>query len=170
MLSVKYAPLKRKKMTPNKSIEGHVFRAASKYGLNPHVVLAVCEKESGFDTFAVRYERRWRWFLDPRTWARRVRTTTRTEIVLQSCSWGLMQVMGTVAREEGFSGDFPQLCRPQDGLEYGCRKLSELVKKYGVLSDALAAYNTGRRGTAAGKAYAADVLTRMDKYASAKVK
>lgn len=65
----------------------------------------------------------------------------------QQASWGLMQVMGAVARERGFNGEYlPRLCDPLIGLEYGCRHLAMLRKRYfdawrwdGVI----AAYNAG---------------------------
>lgn len=144
----------------NKQIEA----AATHHGLNPALVMAVCEKESGFDTYAVRYESHWRWFLDPRRWSLRVGTTTKTERILQSCSWGLMQIMGTVARENGFQQDFPRLCSPEVGLMYGCAHLSKLIKKHIVLTDALAAYNAGNPKSKVGRDYAFDVMGLMQKY------
>lgn len=66
----------------------------------------------------------------------------------QQASWGLMQVMGAVAREYGFKGHFPQLCTAE-GVKYGCLHLTRLKKRFwqkfgwdGVIS----AYNQGYPG------------------------
>lgn len=65
----------------------------------------------------------------------------------QQASWGLVQIMGAVARECGFSGLYlPQLLDPRVNLEFGCGFLNVLRKRHfakhgwnGVLS----AWNTG---------------------------
>jgi soluble lytic murein transglycosylase-like protein len=47
-----------------------------------------------------------------------------TEEMAKAVSFGLMQIMGETAREFGFKGRFlTELCDPETGLEYGCRKL-----------------------------------------------
>lgn len=64
----------------------------------------------------------------------------------QQASWGLMQVMGAVARERGFDGRFmSQLCEPICGLTYGCRHLAAYVESYGE-DAAIASYNGGPAG------------------------
>jgi hypothetical protein len=86
----------------------------------------------------------------------------------QQASWGLMQVMGAVAREEGFHGKYlTALCRPTVNLECGCAHLAAQYKwADGNLEQTLAAYNGGRAGNNAAPyrnaAYAARVLKRMD--------
>lgn len=134
---------------------------AKKHGLNPAVVWALINVESSCNTHAVRYEPNWRWFVKPYELARDVGTTEETETIMQKCSWGLMQVMGAVARELGWHGPMPKLCDPWHGIEYGCLKLKERLDKYPALPDALAAYNAGQPGTDAGKAYAAKVIAAM---------
>src|SRR5579871_3408235 len=77
---------------------------AGEHGLDPALVCAVIEQESAFDTMALRmepgFERRYikNLHLGP------------SESVLRATSFGLMQVMGEVARENGFKGDFDDLC------------------------------------------------------------
>lgn len=62
----------------------------------------------------------------------------------QQTSWGLMQVMGAVAREYGFKGKFlSELCDPVVGVWHGCKKLAALRRRYAVLEDVIAAYNAG---------------------------
>ena len=64
----------------------------------------------------------------------------------RATSWGLMQIMGQVARERGFRGDFSELLQPEVGLYWGCRQLAVLkeryFKKHGG-AGVIAAYNQG---------------------------
>lgn len=142
-------PLRLKENFPWKE----VVEAADRHGLDPYLVAAVCLRESNGNTWAIRVEferekegmswwNRWRYLLDPLKYAREILSTTETEIIAQSTSFGLLQVMGTVAREYGFKGWLTQLCEPSVGLEFGCRHLSAKVKKYG-LEDGISAYNAG---------------------------
>lgn len=135
--------------------------AATAHGINPQVVRAICIVESGLDPWATRFEPNWSWLLTPKKWSALLRITEKTESIHQATSWGLMQVMGTVAREEGYTGALPRLCIPEIGLEYGCRKLKKLIEKYKELPLALAAYNAGVPGTSAGRAYSDKVIAAM---------
>jgi len=49
--------------------------------------------------------------------------TILTELLGQQTSWGLLQIMGAVARERGFKGWLTELCDPTVNLEWGCRHL-----------------------------------------------
>ena len=68
-----------------------------------------------------------------------------TERNQQKTSWGLMQVMGAVARERGFTGPYlSALCDPMTGLNYGAAQLALLLwREKGNELDAIAAYNAG---------------------------
>lgn len=120
-----------------------IEKAAKRHGLNPFLVQAVVRKESSLNPDAVRYEPNYRWLYRPETFNDALGITVETESELQKFSWGLMQVMGAVAREYGFHGPLPKLCRPDYGLEYGCRHLRGYLKRFGELEKALAAYNGG---------------------------
>jgi hypothetical protein len=82
----------------------------------------------------------------------------------QQASWGLMQVVGAVARQYGFRNNYlSELCEPIQGLTVGCHVMSDLLEwSNGDISQALAAYNGGRYGNAArpfrNQAYADKVL------------
>lgn len=73
----------------------------------------------------------------------------------QKMSWGLMQVMGAVAREYGFKGTFlSELCDPHVGLKYGMIHVQTLFKRYnGHWPDVIAAYNMGSPRRVDGGAY-----------------
>lgn len=69
-----------------------------------------------------------------------------TERIGRATSWGLMQIMGETARCCGFRGWFPELCRPESGLEWGCRYLRRLADRYladGGWPTVMRAYNGG---------------------------
>lgn len=80
----------------------------------------------------------------------------------QRTSWGLMQVMGAVARERGFTGPYlTELCDPVLNLSIGAAHLSAaLAWAKGDERLGLASYNAGRGGAlgTAGQAYASRVI------------
>ncbi len=84
-----------------------------------------------------------------------------TEAYARGFSWGLMQVMGQVARETGFDVLFlSALCDPEQGLAVGCKVLrKKLDAMAGDTTRALLAWNGG-----ANPAYAAQVLARRARY------
>ncbi|MFA6358759.1 MAG: transglycosylase SLT domain-containing protein [Candidatus Omnitrophota bacterium] len=62
----------------------------------------------------------------------------------RATSFGLLQIMGQVARELGYQGAWSGLMEPSTNLEYGCKKLAKCYKKYAPDLDAgIAAYNSG---------------------------
>ena len=114
-----------------------IAAAAATHGLPVNLVKALCHTESAFDPWAFRHEAGYRWLVGDKL------TMSITERIGQMSSWGLMQVMGAVAREYGYAGPFPQLCDPVIGLEYGCRHFARYVAKYPTWPDAIASYNAG---------------------------
>lgn len=120
-----------------------VSATARSFGLDSALVQAIIEVESAGNPWAVRFEPAWRYFSFPREWASRLGVTFETESTLQACSWGLMQIMGSVAREYHFDGPLPRLCEPELGLKYGCMHLSKFARLYPSESDVIAAYNGG---------------------------
>ena len=129
--------------------------AAERHHLNAALVCAVIEQESGWNTNAIRYEPAFRMrYVAPLA-------LPPTEEIARSISWGLMQVMGQVAREHGFDGKFlAQLCEPAAGLEIGCTVLAaKLSKAQGDTERGLMSWNGG-----ADPAYAGQVLNRIRNY------
>src|SRR5579864_8142933 len=91
-------------------------QAADAQALDPVLVCAVIEQESGWNTWSMRYE--------PAFFARYVASlytnnkVSASEAYARGYSWGLMQVMGQTAREHGFTEPFlSALCDPADALE-----------------------------------------------------
>ena len=127
---------------------------AAQHALAPELVCSVVEQESAWNPCAIRYEPAFR--------ARYVAPLglPATEEITRSISWGLMQVMGQVAREHGFTGKFlAALCDPATGLEFGCKVLAAKISAAGDIALALERWNGGADPT-----YAAEVLARADRY------
>ena len=96
--------------------------AAETRALDPGLVCAVIEQESAWNPWAMRYE--------PAFFSKYVaplytnNKITATEAYARGFSWGLMQVMGQVARESGFDAQFlSALCDPEQALAVGCKVL-----------------------------------------------
>ncbi len=134
-------------------------KAAAAHSLDPALVCAVVEQESGWNPWAMRYE--------PAFFTKYVASLytnnkiSATEAYARGFSWGLMQVMGQVAREAGFDALFlSALCDPEEGLAVGCKVLrKKLDAVAGDTTRALLAWNGG-----ANPAYAAQVLARRPHY------
>ncbi len=131
-------------------------QAAARHGLSEALVCAVAEQESGWGAWAIRYEAG---FFDRYV----PKDLPASEARARAFSWGVMQVMGQVAREHGFTGKFlTELCDPETGFEIGCRVLkSKWTKAGGDTRHALLLWNGGAR-----PAYADEVTARMKKYAN----
>ena len=139
-------------MAPPAEIVALARAAAARHALDPALVCAVIEQESAWDMHAIRYEP-----------AFRVRYVAPlglppTEEIARSISWGLMQVMGQVAREHGFTGKFlSALCEPETGLDVGCAVLAaKFAAASGDVTHALQRWNGG-----ANPDYTAQVLARV---------
>ncbi len=133
--------------------------AAATQSLDPALVCAVIEQESSWNSWAIRYE--------PAFFAKYVahlytnNKITASEAFARGFSWGLMQVMGQVAREMGFDGTFlSALCDPEQGLAVGCKLLrKKLDAMNGDTARGLLAWNGGGNPD-----YPAQVLARRARY------
>lgn len=114
-----------------------------KLDIDPALVRAICQVESGGISGRVRFEPEYRYLVSPSHWALNNGITVQTEIVMQKTSWGLMQLMGSNFRALGFAGQWPEvgyLIGLQ--LNYSCTFLKGLLKRYGR-DEAIASYNAG---------------------------
>src|SRR3984893_8910226 len=95
--------------------------AARVHALWPDLVCAIIEQESAWNPWALRYEPSfYAKYIAPRMATGAI--TSATEAHTRAFSWGLMQVMGQVAREHGFTGvSLAALCEPATALDVGCR-------------------------------------------------
>ena len=132
---------------------------AAKYQLYPELVCAVAEQESGWNTWAMRYELNFlRKYVVPLI---PTKGLTWTEAESRAISWGLCQVMGQAAREHSFDGPFlSELCDPEVGLEIGCKVLAaKLAAAEANVTKALLLWNGGGNPE-----YPAQVLARAESY------
>jgi len=127
--------------------------------LDPALICAIIEQESNWKPWAIRYE--------PDFYLRYVlpnipkEKICATEAHARAISWGLMQVMGEVAREAGFKGDsLAELCEPEAGVGIGCKVFAEkLARTNGDTRTALQQWNGGGN-----QMYAEEVLARTHEY------
>jgi soluble lytic murein transglycosylase-like protein len=125
------------------------------------------EQESSWDTYATREE--------PRFYTKYIeeRHAGRREAWQLAISWGLLQVMGSTAREMGFNGRYlSQLCaEPALGLLYGAKYIRHQMERGdGTWSQGLAAYNGGlggnrETGDLRRQVYVDEVVERARRYA-----
>lgn len=120
-----------------------ITEVSDTYRVEPELVMAFVSVESSGQTCATRYEPHYRYLFDQLSFSRRNRISLDTEIIHQKTSWGLMQVMGGVARERGFTGPLVKLCEPKIGLQYGIAHLVNFIDRYGDLDEAISSYNQG---------------------------
>jgi hypothetical protein len=144
------------------NFDSQIKKTAEQFALDWLLVKAVCIKESGLDTWKVRFEPNWKYRDRPEFFAKKNNISLETEINCQKMSWGLMQVMGTVAHELGYYEDLTKLLQPSLGLFYGCKKLAALIKRHNDLPTSLAAYNAGSGNIKAGSGYAKSVISIYD--------
>jgi soluble lytic murein transglycosylase-like protein len=132
---------------------------AAAHGLPPDLVCAQIERESEWNPWAIRFEPGFEArYVEPREGAEHM---TVTEAYARGFSWGLGQVLGEVAREFGFRGEFlSELSDPATGIEFQCRKLAKCLKDAnGNVVKALETYNGGARPQ-----YASEVLALAAPY------
>src|SRR3990167_3971339 len=122
-----------------KDLRQIAIAAAHNHGLDPALVQAVCHHESdNWNPWAVRYE--------PAFYSRYIEKMvglSQTEKTMRATSFGLMQVMGQVAREYGFDEKYlTELFDPLNAVTQGCKKLKKCLElEGGVASAALLRYN-----------------------------
>lgn len=127
-----------------KSLNIQIINEASrKYSVDPDLIAAIVWVESRGNSYAIRFEPAWKYHYKIDEFSRRNNISYATERQLQSCSFGLMQVMGTVIRELGWEESLIKMFRPKINLVYGCKKIKKLMLKYENMDDVISAYNQG---------------------------
>lgn len=127
-----------------------IAEAAEASDLDKVLVQALIAQESGGNPWASRVEpgylanevvKR-----EAQAWSQRHHgvPTTQTELYLRSSSFGLLQIMGQVARENGFAPRYlTALYDPMTNLELGCRLLQRRKIKAASLEHLILMWNAG---------------------------
>lgn len=126
--------------------EEFIEKAADTFLLDPNLVSSFVGIESSWNPCVMRYEKNWPYFNSPEIHAKRLGISIATETELQKCSFGLMQVMGGTARDLGFQDHLGALLYAEIGIDIGCKDLIRILKKHGMTTDAVSAYNAGTPG------------------------
>jgi soluble lytic murein transglycosylase-like protein len=153
-----------------------IERAAIQHALPASLIAAVIQEESEFNAWATRAEPRYLRSRKVRRLAARFARTHRlgptafTELADRSRSYGLMQIMGETAREQGFDRPFlAELYIPDNAIAHGAMLLKRLLTRYrnDTLS-AISAYNQGsarkKRGVFANARYVYRVVVAWRAY------
>lgn len=131
-----------------------IYEITEEFGIEPRLVAAIIQKESGGVPLRTRMEGKWdtdlktmtvtsRYLFEPERFATKLGISKATEVAQQRMSWGLMQVMGSTARGEGFDDHLPILLEPSNGIYWGCVVLKTKMKKYESLKAVISSYNAG---------------------------
>lgn len=111
-----------------------IITECEKYGINPKIIIAMIEKESGFDRYAIGDDGR---------------------------SFGLMQVQPKNHLQRMIDLDCTDLFDPIKNVKVGINYLAECYNRYGSIDKALVAYNSGSyNGTIT--YYATSVMARAN--------
>ena len=130
-----------------------IKQSAKEASIDPLLVAAFIQQESNWNPWAIRFEKKFyeKFVLQQpnatlQKWNPFLKTgvpTIETERWLLGSSFGLMQIMGLTARENGFHGQYlSELCNPLTGIQFGIRYLKTKLDIYEG-DDAIAAYNAG---------------------------
>lgn len=130
-------------MIPDPQLVAIVEQAARAEQVDMNLAKAIVTVESTWDPKVSRLEPGWKYFYFEKEFAEKVGITVETEKTLQSMSIGLMQIMGGVARELGFTENLSELFKPEQNVIWGCKKLKQLLKKYPDEADVISSYNQG---------------------------
>ena len=144
-------------MTPTPQQLQVVATLAKGHFLDYALVCSVIEQESDWCQWAYRFEPAFKeQYVDPQN-------LPLTEAIGRSISWGPMQVLGQVAREFGFKGNFPQLCIFETGVLIGCGVLAHKESAAGGnMERTLLLWNGGGNPQ-----YPQQVIDRMKNYKGA---
>lgn len=99
--------------------------------------------ETNLNTYATRYEESWKYFLNPGTYAFKLKISMDTEKKDQATSWGALQIMGSVARELGYTDYLVKLIDPNLSLDLSGLKIKQLQSKFTEMRNVISAYNMG---------------------------
>jgi len=145
----------------------HTYLTSVRYGgdITDDLILALIWQESSGNQWAYNPEPRYKWLWNVKT-DKPYTLTTKAQLMMkipppdfphlagdkdqewwgQQASWGLLQIMGAAAREQGFNGPYlTQLCDPYVNIEYATKHLYHYASRENHFSieETLLRYNGG---------------------------
>lgn len=126
-----------------KEYEAIIEAKAKEFDLDPRWIMAIIWTESKGNPNALRFEPNYSFLYRPETFGGKGLISRDTEIITQKISWGLGQIMGAVAREQGHQGLMAELLAPNLNIYHICTLLKRLTRISSNPSDVFAMYNGG---------------------------
>jgi len=140
---------------------------APKYGVDPQFLYSIVMVESSGRVWVSKVEFHYPYLVTPEIYARKLGISKSTEVINQRTSYGLVQIMGGVAREQGWESHLPRIYLPKVNVTLGLRLIKKLMKKYdGNMDKVAAAYNWGHAAInrETGKYMNQEYVDKINKY------
>jgi soluble lytic murein transglycosylase-like protein len=153
-------------------LEKLVDDVTEKYDLDESWIKAIITQESQWKPWAIRYEPNYVWTYKPELFSKNPLISYATELASQKMSWGLGQIMGALAREQGHTGFIAELIKPEINIKHICLRLVDLKKYSNEAPDIFAMYNGGPgarikiNSRYRNESYVNAVMTHLQKYKS----
>lgn len=121
-----------------------LFKSISQlHDIDYYWLRAIVRQESDDNIYALRFEATYHYLLNPIHFSKKLGITLNTEITTQKMSWGLCQMMGGLAREQGFEEDMGKFFDPKINLTHLAKRLAKLRTISVYSGDVFAMYNGG---------------------------
>ena len=127
----------------NDKFDSYIKEISQEFKIDICLIKAIIKTESDFNMWAIRFEPNWNYFYKVAEFSEANKITLATEKTLQACSFGLMQIMGSVLREHGYKEPLLKSVTPNINIYYGCKHLKRFICKYSKVEDAISSYNAG---------------------------
>lgn len=126
------------------SIRELISSVAANHGVDDNYLYSLVMVESAGKPWVSRIEYHYPYLVTPKLYSQKLGITESTEVMNQRTSYGLVQIMGGVARELGWQSHLPKIFTPHINLNLGLTLIKKLMKKYDDDMDKVsAAYNWG---------------------------
>lgn len=102
-----------------------MLKMCSVYQIPRSWVESIITVESGWNPYAIRFEANYQWLYTPQKFLNH-NNSYATEMTAQKFSWGLGQIMGALAREQGHTGLLTELLNPELNVKHICIRLEKL--------------------------------------------
>lgn len=125
-----------------RSLDSAIRSMSAAHDLDPRWIPAIIWQESAWKSLAVRYEANYSYLFHPERFTSPLISLS-TEVNTQKTSWGLGQIMGALAREQGHKGFMAELLIPEINIKHMAIRLAELKKRTSLPDYIFAGYNGG---------------------------